>query len=231
MAALTGNVLPLQKYFIIRKKMKKILVVLYSIVALVMIASCNDYETYAEQKEKERDAINQFIKDSAINVISEETFRSQGYTTNLSKNEYVLFESSGVYLQILRKGCGAPLKNGETATVLCRFTEKNIFTDSIQATNNILTFSSVVDKMSVTRSSDSYTASFISGESVMSMYYGSSVPSGWLVPLNYINIGRPKDATEETAKVKLIVPHSQGQSYASQNVYPCYYIITYEKGL
>lgn len=211
--------------------MKKILVILYSLMLLAVIASCNDYETYAEQKDKERNAINRFINDSSINVIDEATFRSQGGITNVSRNEFVLFESTGVYMQIVRKGCGAPLKNGETATVLCRFTEKNILTDSIQATNNILTFSSVVDKMSVTRSSDSYTASFISGESVMSMYYGSSVPSGWLVPLNYINLGRPKDATEETAKVKLIVPHSQGQSYASQNVYPCYYIITYEKGL
>ncbi len=211
--------------------MKKILIVLYGLVTLAMIASCNDYETYAEQKEKERKAITQFIKDSAITVIDEATFKSQGNTTNLSNNEYVLFESSGVYLQILRKGCGTPLKDGETATVLCRFTEKNIMTDSIQLTNNILTYSSVVDKMSVTRSSDSYTASFISGESVMATYYGTSVPSGWLVPLNYLNIGRPTNASEEIAKVKLIVPHSQGQSYASQNVYPCYYIITYEKGI
>ena len=137
--------------------MKKILIVLYGLVTLAMIASCNDYETYAEQKEKERKAITQFIKDSAITVIDEATFKSQGNTTNLSNNEYVLFESSGVYLQILRKGCGTPLKDGETATVLCRFTEKNIMTDSIQLTNNILTYSSVVDKMSVRRSSDTFT--------------------------------------------------------------------------
>lgn len=211
--------------------MKKLLVVLYSIIALVMIASCNDYETYSEQKDKERKAINQFIKDSAINVIDETTFKSQGNITNVGRNEYVLFESTGVYMQIIRKGCGSPLKNGETATILCRFTEKNILTDSIQLTNNILTFASVVDKMSVTRSSDTYTASFISGQSVMSMAYGNSVPSGWLVPLSYINLGRPQNATDEIAKVKLIVPHSQGQSYATQSVYPCYYIITYEKGI
>ena len=201
--------------------MKKLLIVLYSIIALMMIASCNDYETYSEQKDKELKAINQFIRDSAI----------KGNTTTVGRNEYVLFESTGVDLQIVRKRCGAPLKNGETATILCRFTEKNILTDSIQLTNNILTFSSVVDKMSVTRSSDTYTASFISGQSVMSMVYGNSVPSGWLVPLSYINIGRPQNATDEIAKVKLIVPHSQGQSYASSNVYPCYYIITYEKGI
>ena len=65
----------------------------------------------------------------------------------------------------------------------------------------------------------------------MSMVYGNSVPSGWLVPLSYINLGRPQNPTDEIAKVKLIVPHSQGQSYATQSVYPCYYIITYEKGI
>jgi len=50
------------------------------------------------------------------------------------------------------------------------------------------------------------------------------------VPLTYINLGRPINEGDEIAKVRLIVPHTQGQAYASQNVYPCLYDITYERG-
>ena len=55
------------------------------------------------------------------------------------------------------------------------------------------------------------------------------MPSGWLVPFTYINLGRiPKG--EETALVRLIVPHTQGQSDASSNVYPCLYELSLERG-
>ena len=137
-------------------------------------------------------------------------------------------------MQIVRNGCGEKIKDGETATVLCRFTEKNILTDSIQLSNDILQYNSIVDKMSVTNTSGAFTASFIYGESVMNWVYGSSsnttVPTGWLVPLPSIKVGRPVAITDEIAKVKLIVPHDMGQSYATSSVYPCYYIVTYERG-
>lgn len=211
--------------------MKNLAFVIVAFLALVAVASCDDTETYAEQKDKERAAINRFISDSAITVIDETQFQEQGYTTDLSKNEYVLMQKSGVYMQIVREGCGDKIEDGETTTVLCRFTEWNILTDSLQLTNDILSFSSIVDKMSVTNYSGTFTASFISGESVMASYYGStSVPSGWLVPLTYIKVGRHANANEEIAKVKLIVPHTQGHQYASAGVYPCFYIITYERG-
>ena len=95
---------------------------------------------------------------------------------------------------------------------------------------NILQYNWQVDKMTVKNTSGTFTASFISGESLMYTKYSSqAVPSGWLVPLSYINLGRtPKG--EEIAKVRLIVPHTQGQSDASKNVYPCLYEITYALG-
>lgn len=134
-------------------------------------------------------------------------------------------------MQIVREGCGEKIKNGETTTVLCRFSEKNIMTDTLQLTNDVLQFASIVDKMSVTNNSGTFTGSFISGESIMASFYGStSVPGGWLVPLTYIKVGRPENDGDEIAKVKLIVPHTQGHTYASSGVYPCYYIITYERG-
>lgn len=211
--------------------MKQFILAVISVFAIISIASCDDTETYAEQKERESAAIGRFIKDSAITVINETQFKEQGYTTDLSKNEYVLMQKSGVYMQIIREGCGEKIKDGETTTVLCRFTERNMLTDSLQLTNDILSFSSVVDKMSVTNNSGTFTASFIDGESVMASFYGStSVPSGWLVPLTYIKVGRETSANDEIAKVKLIVPHTQGHQYASSSVYPCFYTITYKRG-
>lgn len=196
-----------------------------------MFVSCNDYETYAEQRDRENSAISRFIRDSSITVINESQFAEQGYTTDLDKNEFVLMKSSGVYMQIVRDGCGEKIKNGETTTVLCRFTERNLLTDSIQLTNDILAFASIPEKMSVTNTNGTFSASFDTSSSLMYTFYSSaSVPSGWLIPLNYIKVGRQVSSDDEIAKVNLIVPSTQGHQSASSSVYPCYYTITYEKG-
>ena len=211
--------------------MRKTSLLLLALVGIVLFASCNNDETYADQKKKERSAINSYLANEKIKVITEDEFYANDSTTDVSKNEFVLFESSGVYMQIVRKGCGELIKDGENTSVLCRFTERNLLTDSIQLSNDVLAYSSLVEKMNVKRSSGQYTASFVAGSSIMYSAYGStSVPSGWLVPLAYINLGRPASATDQVAKVRIIVPHTQGQQYATQNVYPCLYDITYERG-
>lgn len=213
--------------------MKKLYILFIGIVGMMSFASCDDSETYADQKKRERAAINSYIAEKNIKVISEADFKAAGEVTNVDENEFVLFESNGVYMQLIRKGCGEKLKDGETATVLCRFDEYNLISnpDTMQLSNNVLAYSSVVDKMSVTNTSGTFTASFDTSSSLMYYAYGSaSVPSGWLVPFTYIQVGRPTADGEEIAKVRLIVPHSQGQQYASSNVYPCLYEITYERG-
>ena len=199
-------------------------------LAFCFLASCRDNKAYADQKEAERSAINKFIADSAVRVISEETFARQGYTTNVQRNEFVLISSSGVYMQIVRNGVGEKIRNGETADVLCRFSERNLMTDSLQLSNNVPYYSSVVDKMTVRNTSGTFTASFVRGESVMSSALNTTeVPAGWLVPLNYIRVGRPEAEGDEIAKVRLIVPHTSGHNYARQSVYPCLYDITYQR--
>lgn len=212
--------------------MGKIKFILFALAAIFTLMSCDDTESYADQKKKERAAINSYITKNKIKVISESEFFEQDTTTDVSKNEYVLFDNTGVYMQIIREGCGEKLKDGETATVLCRFTEWNLLTDSLQLTNDILGLASQVDKMSVKNISGTFKASFVAGSSVMCTMYGTtSVPSGWLVPLTYIKLGRPSNPDEEIAKVKLIVPHTQGHQYATSGVYPCLYEITYQRGL
>lgn len=211
--------------------MKKLAFAFITMLALVILASCDDTETYAEQRDRENSAISQFIRDSSITVITESEFRENGYKTDVSNNEYVLMQNSGVYMQIVREGCGEPIQDGETTTVLCRFTERNILTDSIQLTNDILAFASIPEKMSVTNTNGSFTASFLTESSLMYTFYGStSVPTGWLVPFPYIKVGRQTSPDEEIAKVNLIVPSTQGHQYASSGVYPCFYTITYQRG-
>lgn len=211
--------------------MKKLAFAFIIMLALVILASCDDTETYAEQRDRENSAISQFIRDSSITVITESEFRENGYKTDVSNNEYVLMQNSGVYMQIVREGCGEPIQDGETTTVLCRFTERNILTDSIQLTNDILAFASIPEKMSVTNTNGSFTASFLTESSLMYTFYGStSVPTGWLVPFPYIKVGRQTSLEGEIAKVNLIVPSTQGHQYASSGVYPCFYTITYQRG-
>ena len=143
-------------------------------------------------------------------------------------------------MQIVRKGCGTKLEENKSVTILCRFLERNILTDSLLVCNDhtfylynnntgeTIDASQYLDKMSVKRTGTTITASYIEG--MMYNYHGStSVPAGWLVPLNYINVGRPENLDDETAYVRLIVPHSQGTSDASSSVYPCFYEITYER--
>lgn len=211
--------------------MKHYSIFMLMVMAVLTMMSCHDHETYADQKDRERSAINKFIADRGINVISEAQFLAQDSTTDVTKNQYVLFETTGVYMQIVNKGCGQKIKRGETVTVLSRFNEYNILTDSLILTNNTLVYSGIVDKMSIENHSGTFTGTFDASSSVMVIAYNSTaVPSGWLIPFRYVNVGRPESGDDELAQVKLIVPHSQGQQYASQGVYPCYYELTFQRG-
>lgn len=221
--------------------MRRFLFPMLLLLLALSYTSCESYETYGDKKEKERDAIDAFIAQQGIQVIDEAQFKAQGNTTNVASNQYVRFDRNGVYMQIVRQGCGDKLEENKQVNIACRFLEKNIMTNTILVrndttaylTNNGVTYdtSLYLDKMSVTRTGTTITASFVSG--MMYMYHGSaSVPAGWLVPLNYVNIGRPDPGTaedEEVAMVRLIVPHSQGTADASSSVYPCYYEITYKR--
>jgi len=220
--------------------MKRLIYSILMLLCAIFYMSCENYETYGDKKAKERDAINNFIAKNNIKVIDENQFQAQGMTTDTTKNEYVRLSRTGVYMQIVRKGCGSMLEENKSVNVICRFTEYNILADSILLSNLLPEFyiydtsmgkyintAQYYDKMNVSRKGTTITASFVSG--LMMRYHSSSssVPGGWLIPLNYINIGRPESENDEIAKVNLIVPHSQGTADASSSVYPCHYEITY----
>lgn len=212
--------------------MKKFKLLICAMLAVIAFASCSDSETYADLKKKERAAINRYIANQHIKVISESQFNAQDCTTDTAKNEFVLFESTGVYMQIQRKGTGEKLKDGETATVLCRFNEYNLLeSDSALQCTNIYQYTWCDDPMTVTNTSGTFSGVFSKENCMMYTTYNSqAVPSGWLLPFTYINLGRYDSSDAELASVRLIVPHSQGQDNAVQSVYPCLYEITYERG-
>ena len=197
---------------------KTIYIALWTLLAVVL-GSCQDYETYAEQKEKERNHINDFIAEHGIKVISMETFEAQGDSTSVEKNEFVLFEDKGVYMQIVRKGKGEMMQDGDRGVFMARYLEYNI-ADADTISGNL--YAATPDYFTCERKGDTYSASFTQG--YMYGIYGSAVPKGWLLPLSYITPGRPND---KAAKVRLIVPHGEGTSLAAQYVYPTYYEITY----
>lgn len=224
------------------KKQINVKKLLYSVLAVCAVStsmltatSCNDGETYAEQKEKEKNAIGRFLSDNdfvgKITPITESQFYAQDSMTDLSKNEFVRFDDDGIYMQIVRKGNGPTMvelaKERKDSTVtrplLCKFLEYDI--EGADTTYTNIYMSSIEEEMMCTYShySRSYTAWYTAG--VMYSAYGSTVPKGWLKPLNYIRL--TKVAGEE-AKVRLIVPHSSGTTNASGYVLPFYYEITYQ---
>ena len=206
--------------------MKKLAYIL--ILIAVVLVSCNDYETYGDKKEKERNAISKFIADSSFTIISEEEFVKNGYKTNLDRREFVKLDKSGVYMQIVRPGCGETIKDGESLTLDCRYTEYDILNDSTMTYNTTVSFASMPDRITVKRTGSTFTASFLSG-CMVSAYSSTTVPAGWLVPLTYIKVGRPQSMDDECAKVRLIVPHTQGHAIASSYVTPYFYTLTLQR--
>lgn len=209
---------------------------LLAVTGLIMLAlqSCNNGKTYAEMKEEEADAINKYILENDIKVISEADFAAQDSTTK--ENEYVLLDESGVYMHVDNRGPGEEVLGDGTYDMVARFVEVALQTrtdlgmtagDTLLANFHVANPSYTIkgEDFKLTISGESYSASFTRNDTY-SMYGTVAVPSGWLIPLRYLKPGRTNDA-EKIARVKLIVPHSEGTSSATQSVYPCFYELTY----
>ena len=106
--------------------MKKIhLLILFAVCAgFFVFQSCDNSKTYAEMEEEERDAINRFKNELTDSIgatfISEDQFLAQDSTTGA--NEFVLFDETGVYMNIVTRGDGEVLGEG-THNILTRFVE------------------------------------------------------------------------------------------------------------
>ena len=132
-------------------------------------------------------------------------------------------------MQIVRQGSGERIKDGESAQVVCRFHEYNISADSLQLSNRVPAYEQLPDIMTVSNTSGTFTASFTSGLMV-NAYQTSSVPGGWIIALPFIKLGRQVSEDSEVAKIRLIVPSTEGQKSASNGVYACFYEIIMQRG-
>ena len=174
--------------------MKKLGILFASVFLLGLVfQSCNNGKTYAEMKEEEREAIKRFIEKEDINVISFDQFQEQDSTTNVDENQFVLFSETGVYMQIVEEGKGKPLsawKDGARREVIVRYVEERITEEGIGDslswnTDHNSEYMIYPDIMMVTKNGKSLSATFTEG--IMYNTYGTPyVPSGWLIPFNYI---------------------------------------------
>ena len=227
-------------------KSKILLLPLLLLALTAVFQSCDDDETYADKRKREEKQIQAFLSSGVeiktpnldgaflsvpgnIRVISEGEFYANDSTTDVSKNEYVKFSQTGVYMQILDKGTGTKLADGETARIIARYTEIDLTTDSILTTNSLISTEMEPDIMVCSNHLGVYQGTFLQGR-MMQAYQTAAVPAGWLVPFAYVNFGRLDSETASLAHVRLIVPSSQGQPNASANVYPCFYDIKFQRG-
>ena len=189
---------------------------------VLLMVSCDDTVTYSEMKEKERKAVNRFVKENGIKVISYAEFIANDTITNVEKNEFV--EVDDVYMQIINNPKDASdarrINPGDSRNILVRYHEYNIMDGDTISSNRYMPDP---DEMRVTNTSGTYSATFTSG--VMASIYGNAVPTGWLTPLNYLYFTRNKS---NLAEVILIVPHSKGTVTATNYVYPCLYRISFQ---
>jgi hypothetical protein len=189
----------------------------------ILFSACDDTKTYAELLEIERKAISEFVRENNIQTISQEEFEKDT-VTNVAENEYVTF-SNGVYMQVVDRGNGEKPKNRDE--ILVRFIEYDIMVGDTTGASNVLnpyseSYNMYPDAFYYMVSSGSSYGQFIINEAagigfnMYNSYTSTAVPSGWLIPLQYVRSG---------ARVKLIVPSKMGHSGAQQNVYPYFYDI------
>ena len=203
--------------------MKKLSTLFFLVLSAVLFfPACDDDKTYAELLEEERDMIKDFMNRQGITTISMSQFEGQDSTT--LENEYVEFGGEGVYMHVDHAASGADARFAETNDViLVRFMEVNLATDDTLST--FVNSSYVPDEFRYTKSTNTILGQFIGG-GVMQAVYGSSVPAGWLMPLNYLRLSNSSGS--DRTRIKLIVSAKNGQSDAINSIYPCYYELTFQ---
>lgn len=209
--------------------MKRLVYILFGLMAMsFVLVSCDDEETYAEQKEREAKYINQWISNHDIDVITMADFLKDTITNNpetgpdTTRNEYVLFSDNGVYMQIVRRGDGRLMGTDETWYLNARYEEIYVQTGTTMTMN---LYENEPDQFYVKRTGGNYTASFRSG--IMVRKYGNSVPSSWIMMMPFIKPGILNGSS--AAKVRIIAPHNQGTQTAAASVYPAFYEIIISK--
>lgn len=212
--------------------MKKLIFLFLSLLAAgSLFQACDDSKTYAEMLEDEKNAVNKFIKDSAIHIISQEEFERNDSITKVKGvegaqyDEYVAF-SNGVYMQIIDRGDMKEEDKFVNSEEICvRYLEKDVATRELTCFNVFIQEFADASQLyaypAVFRYVDNGSSSsygiFTQMDYFWSEAYGSTaVPAGWLVVLPYVR---------NYSHVRLIVPSKMGHQSAQQAVAPYFYDI------
>ena len=192
--------------------MKKLIFLFLSVIAAgSLFQACDNSKTYAEMLEDEKNAVNKFIKDSAINVISLEEFERDT-------------------MQIVDRGnADDPEDTFANNNVICaRYLEKNIASNELTCFNVVLPeyinasdyYRSPLTFRYVNENSSAYGIVLSTPLDYDYLWtansYGTAIPGGWLLALPYLR---------DNAHVRLIIPSKMGHSISQQNVIPYYYDI------
>ena len=215
--------------------MKKLVFLFLSLLtAGSLFQACDNSKTYAEMLEDEKNAVERFIKDSAIHVISVDEFERNDTVTKAKANgdaydEFVFFSGEGVYMQIIDRG-DYDVNDKDAykfvdGNIICtRYAETNVDTRELAAFNipleEYMDAGQLYAYPAVFRyvKAETYSAgTFIEMDYVWGQYYASTaVPQGWLLALPYLR---------DNAHVRLI-PSKMGHQSAQQYVTPYFYDIT-----
>ena len=221
--------------------MKKIYYqILLGVIAFFSLQSCNNHKTYGELVDEENEAIERYLLENDIKVISKQEFLNNDSTTK--ENEYVYFEENGIYMNVIYKGAGQNILPEGSYDMLSRFIEiaiKDVKDMGVEAGDTLVrnmyaneypSLQLKPEEYKVTIKDKAFTGQF-NGYSLMYKTYeqDTAVPTGWMFPLLYLKPIRTNEAAK-WARVKLIVPHTEGTRFAARFVYPCYYEITYNLG-
>jgi hypothetical protein len=205
------------------------------------LTGCEDTKTYADMLEDEKNYIQDFIAARGYRIISEDQFDP---TRKMEDGVFVLFPADGVYLHIDSLGQGKTLyqvldsinrkQSGVRMVITTRFLEYSLSRQDTVVTN-FYTNGAPEQFYYATNASASYYSGaqtagtygkfFASPEqtevaSLMRTYYGTSVPGGWLKPLQYVGDG---------GRVKIIIPAKMGTTSAQSAVLPYYYELQYKR--
>ena len=208
--------------------MKKLVFLFLSLLAFgSFFQACDNSKTYAEMLEDEKNAVNNFIKDSAFHIISLDEFEKDTITKAKANgdayDEFVAF-SNGVYMQIINRGSKIETDTFANNNEICvRYLEKDVATGTITSLNIFLPEYSNNPQIYAypavfryTVSGSSAYATFIELDYAWNYAYqgATDVPSGWLLAMPYIR---------NDAYVRFIIPSKMGHTTSQNQVVPFYY--------
>ena len=183
-----------------------------SLIGLMAISSsCNKTKTYAEYLSGEKDAIEDFIRDSGIVVLK--SFPSDG---KFKPKEFYKDEASGVYFNVIERGdvtldAQGNLDNASKVAageeVYVRYEGMLYFSNDTVRYSNMNPVTNPMPDSFIYRT----TATTLN----ISSYY-SETTAGWTIPLKYVG---------HNGRVKMIIPFLFGWSYDRSNgrFVPVYY--------